>query len=43
MTGKIMGQAVAAPTWGVGAGGTRFTRFSGHIEPRNIMTRRRRT
>lgn len=29
--------AVAVPSWGVGTGGTRFARFPGAAEPRNIM------
>ena len=29
--------AVAVPTWGVGTGGTRFARFPGPGEPRNIF------
>ncbi len=29
--------AVAVPTWGVGTGGTRFARFPGAGEPRNIF------
>ena len=29
--------AVAAPTWGVGTGGTRFARFPGAGEPRNVF------
>jgi L-rhamnose isomerase/sugar isomerase len=29
--------AVAVPTWGVGTGGTRFARFPGIGEPRNIL------
>ena len=29
--------AVAVPSWGVGTGGTRFARFPGPAEPRNIM------
>jgi len=28
---------VAIPSWGVGVGGTRFARFAGPSEPRNIM------
>jgi L-rhamnose isomerase/sugar isomerase len=33
---KVMDYAVAIPTWGVGTGGTRFARFPGPGEPRNI-------
>ncbi|PHR62570.1 MAG: L-rhamnose catabolism isomerase [Robiginitomaculum sp.] len=29
--------AIAVPSWGVGTGGTRFARFPGLAEPRNIM------
>ena len=29
--------SVAIPTWGVGTGGTRFARFPGNCEPRNIF------
>lgn len=36
MTERAMGYAVAVPTWGVGTGGTRFARFPGPGEPRNI-------
>jgi L-rhamnose isomerase/sugar isomerase len=28
---------VAIPSWGVGTGGTRFARFPGHGEPRNVF------
>lgn len=28
---------IAIPSWGVGTGGTRFARFPGHGEPRNII------
>jgi L-rhamnose isomerase / sugar isomerase len=34
---KVMTFAVAIPTWGVGTGGTRFARFPGPGEPRNIL------
>jgi L-rhamnose isomerase / sugar isomerase len=34
---KVMDFAVAIPTWGVGTGGTRFARFPGVGEPRNIF------
>jgi L-rhamnose isomerase / sugar isomerase len=36
MTARAMDYAVAIPTWGVGTGGTRFARFPGLGEPRNI-------
>ncbi|MFN0194639.1 MAG: L-rhamnose catabolism isomerase [Aestuariivirga sp.] len=36
MTRRAMDYAVAVPTWGVGTGGTRFARFPGPGEPRNI-------
>jgi L-rhamnose isomerase / sugar isomerase len=36
MTLRAMDYAVAVPTWGVGTGGTRFARFPGPGEPRNI-------
>lgn len=36
MTARAMSFAVAVPTWGVGTGGTRFARFPGPGEPRNI-------
>jgi L-rhamnose isomerase/sugar isomerase len=36
MTKRAMDFAVAVPTWGVGTGGTRFARFPGPGEPRNI-------
>jgi len=29
--------SIAVPSWGVGTGGTRFARFPGKAEPRNIM------
>ena len=29
--------AVAVPSWGVGTGGTRFARFPGRGEPRNVF------
>src|SRR4051812_24039386 len=29
--------AVALPSWGVGTGGTRFARFPGQGEPRNVL------
>ena len=34
---KVMALGVAIPTWGVGTGGTRFARFPGPGEPRNIF------
>jgi L-rhamnose isomerase/sugar isomerase len=34
---KIAGYGVAIPSWGVGTGGTRFARFPGSGEPRNIF------
>ncbi len=34
---KVMAFAVAIPTWGVGTGGTRFARFPGPGEPRNVF------
>jgi L-rhamnose isomerase/sugar isomerase len=34
---KIAEFAVAVPSWGVGTGGTRFARFPGPGEPRNIF------
>jgi L-rhamnose isomerase / sugar isomerase len=37
ITTKVMGFAVAVPTWGVGTGGTRFARFPGPGEPRGIF------
>ncbi len=33
---KVAAYAVAVPSWGVGTGGTRFARFPGDGEPRNI-------
>lgn len=33
----VAGYAVAVPSWGVGTGGTRFARFPGAGEPRNIF------
>jgi len=33
---RAMAWSVAVPTWGVGTGGTRFARFPGRGEPRNI-------
>jgi L-rhamnose isomerase/sugar isomerase len=37
ITKAVEGFAVAVPTWGVGTGGTRFARFPGPGEPRNIF------
>ena len=37
VTKQAMEYAVAVPTWGVGTGGTRFARFPGPGEPRNIF------
>jgi L-rhamnose isomerase/sugar isomerase len=37
LVGKVMAFGVAVPTWGVGAGGTRFARFPGPGEPRNVF------
>jgi L-rhamnose isomerase/sugar isomerase len=37
ITAKAMNFAVALPTWGVGTGGTRFARFPGPGEPRDIF------
>jgi L-rhamnose isomerase / sugar isomerase len=37
VTKRAMDYAVAVPTWGVGTGGTRFARFPGPGEPRNIF------
>ena len=34
---KVIAFGVAIPTWGVGTGGTRFARFPGPGEPRNIF------
>lgn len=34
---KVMTFGVAVPTWGVGTGGTRFARFPGPGEPRNVF------
>jgi len=34
---KVMAFGVAIPTWGVGTGGTRFARFPGSGEPRNVF------
>ena len=37
LTSEIGQFAVAVPTWGVGTGGTRFARFPGDGEPRDIF------
>ena len=37
VTGKVAQFFVAVPSWGVGTGGTRFARFPGIGEPRNIF------
>jgi L-rhamnose isomerase/sugar isomerase len=37
ITRAVMAFSVAIPTWGVGTGGTRFARFPGLGEPRNIF------
>ena len=42
VTEKVAEFAVALPTWGVGTGGTRFARFPGPGEPRNILEKNRR-
>ncbi|WP_116653740.1 L-rhamnose catabolism isomerase [Pelagibacterium sediminicola] len=34
---KVSGYGVAIPSWGVGTGGTRFARFPGEGEPRDIF------
>lgn len=34
---KVAAYGVAIPSWGVGTGGTRFARFPGEGEPRNIF------
>lgn len=34
---KVIAFGVAIPTWGVGTGGTRFARFPGPGEPRNVF------
>src|SRR5690606_26066430 len=34
---KVAGFSVAVPSWGVGTGGTRFARFPGEGEPRDIF------
>ena len=37
LVGKAEGFRVAVPSWGVGTGGTRFARFPGQGEPRDIF------
>ena len=37
LTTRAESFSVAVPTWGVGTGGTRFARFPGEAEPRNIF------
>jgi L-rhamnose isomerase/sugar isomerase len=37
LVNKVMAFGVAIPTWGVGTGGTRFARFPGPGEPRNVF------
>ncbi|WP_332718314.1 L-rhamnose catabolism isomerase [Pelagibacterium mangrovi] len=37
ITQKVSAYGVAIPSWGVGTGGTRFARFPGRGEPRNIF------
>lgn len=37
ITRKVAAFHVAVPSWGVGTGGTRFARFPGNGEPRNIL------
>jgi L-rhamnose isomerase/sugar isomerase len=37
ITERAMAFAVAVPSWGVGTGGTRFARFPGPGEPRNVF------
>jgi L-rhamnose isomerase/sugar isomerase len=37
LTSKAMAFRVAVPSWGVGTGGTRFARFPGPGEPRNVF------
>ena len=34
---KVEAFGVAIPSWGVGTGGTRFARFPGEGEPRNVF------
>ena len=37
ITAQVMRFGVAIPSWGVGTGGTRFARFSGPGEPRDVF------
>jgi len=37
VTGRVAAFEIAVPTWGVGTGGTRFARFPGPGEPRNVF------
>jgi len=37
LTARVTGFRVAVPSWGVGTGGTRFARFAGPGEPRNVF------
>jgi L-rhamnose isomerase/sugar isomerase len=37
LTERAMGFEVAVPSWGVGTGGTRFARFAGPGEPRDVL------
>ncbi len=37
VTTNVAGFGVAIPSWGVGTGGTRFARFPGKGEPRNVF------
>jgi L-rhamnose isomerase / sugar isomerase len=37
VTARVSRFSVALPSWGVGTGGTRFARFPGNGEPRNIF------
>jgi len=37
ITARAAAFAVAVPSWGVGSGGTRFARFPGTAEPRNVF------
>src|SRR6266536_6443515 len=37
LTERAMAFRVAVPSWGVGTGGTRFARFAGSGEPRDVF------
>jgi L-rhamnose isomerase/sugar isomerase len=37
LTARVQALEVAIPSWGVGTGGTRFARFPGQGEPRNVL------